>query len=130
MPLPKKYLFDVSFDQPQGPGGPMRKPAEPHFSRADLESARTAGHAEGHAAGLAAAATAAEQRSSAALDTLSAGLAALAQNHDAIAAELRKDALALLRLALGKLAPALCHKEPLAEIEAVLAQCLAEALDE
>ena len=125
MSAPQRYLFDVSFDGP----GPLPG-SEPRFTSAELEAAREAGFEAGHAAALAAAAAASEERIAAALETMSAGIRAFAEAHAALALEAEAKAVALLRAILRKAVPALCRKDPLAEFEALVADCLGELLDE
>ncbi|HXQ51565.1 MAG TPA: flagellar assembly protein FliH [Stellaceae bacterium] len=131
MRSPRKYLFDVSFDEPDPPvpAGTRRAP-DPVFTRADLDAARAESFAQGHVAALAEAARSGEARATDALTALERDAAALIEARDAIARDAERDAVALLRTVLGKAVPALCRKEPLAEIEALVVRCLGETLDE
>ena len=119
MGQPQRYLFDVSFDQAE-PGAAAR------FSSADMEAARVTGLAEGHEA----AAASIEARVAATLEALKRGMDALEAARDACMREAEQRAIALLRTALQKTVPALCAVDPVAEIEALLAHCLAETPDE
>lgn len=129
MPATRRYLFDTSFDAPDD-AAPARSPAEPRFTLAEIEAARAGGVAAGREAALAEVAQQTEQRIAAAIEALSGEAAQLLAFSQDVAAATERQAVALLRAALHKLAPALCRKDPLAEIEALLAQCLSEALDE
>lgn len=129
MALARKFLFDVSFDAPDPPPEAAAL-AEPAFVPADIDAARAEGFAEGHKAALAEAAAAAEALAACALETLAGGLQRLFDAQREATAAIERDAVALLRAVLQRAVPALCRKDPLAELEALIAQCLAEALDE
>lgn len=128
MAAPQKYLFDVSFDMPGPlPGMPG---AEPHFTRADLEAARAEGIAEGREAAFAEAAAAVEERIAASLDAIGRHATAMLELREALSRDTQVRAIGVLRTVLEKAVPALCRKDPLAEIEAMVTECLAEVLDE
>jgi flagellar assembly protein FliH len=55
---------------------------------------------------------------------------ALVEARAALAAEMQRDAIAVLRAVLQKAVPALCRKHPLAEIETLVADCLRDSLSE
>jgi flagellar assembly protein FliH len=129
MARPQKYLFDVSFDAPEQPF-PAGKPPEPVFTRADLEAARDEAAAQGRAAALAEAACARDERTTAALEALGRDIGALIAARAALAREAEDQAVSVLRAVLQKTVPALCRKDPLAEIEALVAGCLADVADE
>lgn len=126
----KKYLFDVSFDQVAEKLAPEAAPAEETFTRGALDQARQAGYAEGHAAGLAEAAEATTSTAARALDAITKALPAFLATGDAHAREIERQAVAALRTVVAKALPAYAAREPLAEIEALLNKCLAEAIDE
>ena len=130
--IPQKYLFENSFDQPQGPIAVNfgRKPMEPTFSRAELDAARAAAMEEGRQAGLIEARASLEQRLADTVDRLSAGLDALLAREEEIRRETERQAIELLRTALAKALPELARAGPLAEIEAMIASSLAEVVDE
>jgi flagellar assembly protein FliH len=132
MGMPQKYLFDVSFDQPEPPNAaaPARVPPAPLFSEAEIEAARSEGFAAGHGTALVEAAQQAEARVAEALERLADGAAALVDAHAKFAAETERKAVAVLRAVVQKAVPTLCRKDPLAELEAITGRCLAEALDE
>jgi flagellar assembly protein FliH len=131
MRSPQKYLFDVSFDEPDPPvPGAGRHAPEPVFTRADLDAAQAEGFVQGRGAALAEAARSGEARAATALEALERNVAVLLEARAAIAREAVRDAVALLRAVLGKAVPALCRKDPLAEIEALVVRCLGETLDE
>lgn len=131
----QKFLFDTSFDPPEETARPAappppRLPPEPTFSRAELDAARDAGIAEGRTVAFAEAAGGTEQRTATALGLIAAELQSLTSARASLAAEVQRDALALVRIIVRKLAPALCRKDPLAEIDALVAEILRDAIDE
>ncbi|HUZ72630.1 MAG TPA: hypothetical protein VMU87_06575 [Stellaceae bacterium] len=130
MGAPQRYLFDISFDLPDLGGSGAGGAKAPRFTGADVEAARAEGIAEGREATLAAAAAATEARIAAAVEALGRGIDALAKARSAWMHETEQRATALLRAALGKAVPAFAAKDPIAEIEALVAGCLVEALDE
>jgi flagellar assembly protein FliH len=132
MANPRKYLFDLSFDHPQGPVAVRfgRNPTEPTFTRAELEAACAAARHEGHQAGLAEASTTTEGRLADATLALGSGLALLIARADEMRREAEVRALELLRIVTAKAVPALARKEPLAELEAMVIDCLREAAEE
>ena len=132
MPNPRKYLFDLSFDQPQGPVAVRfgRTPPEPSFTRTELEAGCAAARQEGRQAGFAEAAAGAEARLADATEALASGLASLMARADQIRREAETHAVELLRMVTAKAVPVLARKEPLAELEAMLIDCLREAAEE
>ncbi len=127
----RKFLFDVSFDENavKAVAAPPPEPEET-FTRAELEAARQAAHAEGHGAGLAEAVREATLRAAAALETLAKGIATLIAAQDSAVAETERQAIAALRVIVAKTVPAFAAKNALTEIEAFATKCLAEAIDE
>jgi flagellar assembly protein FliH len=134
MSAPHKFLFDRSFDLPDAPRNAPRKPpppvAEPTFSKAELDAAREAGVAAGRAAALAEAAQSNETRVAGSLSSIALGLKVILAARGRYAEDAQRSALETLRAVLAKALPALCRKAPLAEIEAMVAECLREAFDE
>ena len=132
MPNPRKFLFDLSFDQPQGPVAVRfgRNPPEPAITRAELEAACAAARQEGHQAGFAEASAGAETRLAGATEALASGLASLIARVDEIRREAEADAVELLRLVTAKAVPALARKAPIVELEAMVSDCLREAAEE
>jgi flagellar assembly protein FliH len=126
-----KYLFERSFDNVEQPRALSRKPPpEPPVSRAEFEAARGAAFAEGRKSGLAEAALSAEERTAAALTTLAADIKALLAQREECTADVERQAIEAMRAIMRKAVPALCRKDPLAEIEAVIDACLHEAFEE
>lgn len=132
MATPRKFLFDLSFDHASGPVAVrfQRNPSEPTFSRIDLEAACAKAREEGHQAGLAEAAASIEGRLAQAAEGLVSGLASFAAKEEEIRCETETRAVELLRTVTAKAVPALAGKEPLADLEAMVVDCLREAADE
>jgi len=128
----RKYLFDHSFDQVQGPVAVrfQRSPMEPTFTRTELEAAVAKAREEGRQAGLAEAAAAIDGRLAQAAETLTSSIASLAARNDELRREAETKAVELLRLVAAKAVPALARKEPLTDLEAMVIDCLREAADE
>jgi len=128
----RKYLFDQSFDHPQGPVAVrfQRHPMEPTFTQTQLDAACAKAREEGHQAALAEAAAGIDGRLAQAAETLVSGLASLAEQEEEIRREAETRAVELLRMVTAKAVPALVRKEPLADLEAMIVDCLREAADE
>jgi flagellar assembly protein FliH len=127
----KKFLFDVSFD----PVAPLPEAAPPivveeTFTRAELEAACAAAHAEGRRAALSEANEATAARIAAALEALAREIPPLIAAADARAADVERQGIAALRAVIAKTVPALAARESLAEIEALATRYLVEAIDE
>jgi len=132
MGMPQKFLFNVSFDQPEPllPPGARRTPAEPTFTRAELAAACETASSESRKVALAEAAQSSEERQAGSLAALERGIVSLLESRAELAREAETQAGALLRAVLLKAVPALCRKDPLTEIEALLTGAIGEALDE
>jgi flagellar assembly protein FliH len=132
MATPRKYLFDLSFDHASGPVSVrfQRNPTEPTFTRTEVDAACAKAREEGHQAALAEAAAAIDGRLAQAAEALVSGLASLAERSDEFRRETETRAIELLRAVVGKAVPALVRKEPLADLEAMVIECLREAADE
>jgi flagellar assembly protein FliH len=134
--VPQKFLFDTCFDPPAAPRVAPPKPVEPvpppepTYTRAELEAVRAAGVAEGRAAAMVEAAQSAETSAAVTLAAIARDVAALIEARGALAGEMQRDAVAVLRAVLQKTVPALCRKHPLAEVEALVADCLRDSLAE
>jgi flagellar assembly protein FliH len=117
---PAKFTFDLDLAyRPTSLTG-VRDPA-----RLDIErEARAAGYAEGFAAGEKAAAAAAAQALAGAAGTIAQRAASLLAGADKARAEAERDTIALAATTARKLAAGLIAREPVAEIEALLVDCL------
>jgi len=135
MAAPARFLFDLDFTRPEPPAAP----AEPERPRIDLdqhlaemvaleERVRAEAYEEGRQDGFVAGRTDAEARAAERLADEAAGLASAAR---ALLGELDAERLAVERIAVDlavaaarRLATTLIEREPLAEIRALLADCL------
>lgn len=126
MPDPAKFLFETRFEHGMRPSPPPRN----SFTAAELEAARKAGEQTGHAAGRAKAMAEIEARAAAAVEKLVTGMAAalsdIAVRHETQTRENLATAVEVVR----KLFPALAQRHEIAEIEALLADCVARMPDE
>lgn len=123
---PSRYLFDEVFalDVVKTPQ------AAPAISTAVHDAAVAAARAEGHAAGLAEGRRQAEDaitaRIAASLDTLCAGMTGLVDRAAADRLEIEATAVEMARCTAMRLAPGLVAREPAAELDLLLAGCLAD----
>src|SRR5438045_3269531 len=124
-----KFLFETSFEA-QRAGEAPPPPVRRSFTPAELETARREAHAHGLDAGRAEALTAIEGRAAEALAALAGKLAAVAQA--ATAAEIARthELVAAMGTIARKLMPGLAERHGLAEIEALLLDCLGRLHDE
>ncbi len=131
MGKPQRFLFDVSFDQPDPPEpvGPAAAP-EPRFTPAELAAARAEGMAGGRSAALAEAAQSTEARVADAIERLTRALKRLLDERARVEGEIERNAIALIRTVLQRAVPALSARDPMAELEAFVARTLGEAFDE
>jgi flagellar assembly protein FliH len=133
MTHPHKFLFDRSFDLPDAPRPLSRKtatPAEPTFTKTELEVARAAGFAEGHRQALDETTQSIEARAAAALQTLAATIAEALKSREHAAEAAQRRALETIRAIMRKAVPALCRTAPLLELETLVSECVREAFDE
>jgi flagellar assembly protein FliH len=130
MGRPQKYLFDTSFDDDQLEPIAGQGAAELGPTRAELEAARAEGLSQGRTDALFEMAGLVETRAADALVALDRSVAALLDARAALARDTEGQAIALVRAVLHKAVPALCRKDATAEIEALVARCLADALNE
>lgn len=135
MSAPHKFLFDRSFDHAEVGRAALRQtppppPPEPTFSRAELDTARAQGVAEGREAALAEAMQSVDERAAAALSTFAVGVREMLETRQRYADDAQRQSLDAMRSIVQKIVPALCRKAPFTEIEALIADCLREAFDE
>jgi flagellar assembly protein FliH len=132
MALAEKFLFDFSFD---APGGDARHrgvvtPAEPVFTRVELDAATAQARDEGRAAGLAEALSQREQQISDALSDIAERLGDLLAEKASANRESERNTIELTRAIASKLFPALLRKGALAELEAIVIQCMHDTIGE
>lgn len=120
----KKFTFDA-FDAPPPPTVDL-----PTFLAEDLEAARQAAFIEGEEAGRQAALTLIEQAAADSAAEIARAVAALFSSEAARTERAKVDAATLAHAIAQKLAPRLLAAAPLAEIEGVVAHCLATCFTE
>jgi len=128
----ERYLFDRGFDA-VGTATNADAPApEPVFSESDLQQAQAEGYARGRAEAAAEqdAHRAAERLRQAALETIAAELAALAERFDAVTEAAGTDAVRIALAVSRKLLPACWRDAAAAEIESLVRTTLAGLTDE
>jgi flagellar assembly protein FliH len=132
MALAQKFLFDFSFD---APGGDARQrgvvtPAEPVFTRLELDAATARARDEGHAAGMSEALSQREHQVTEALSAIAERLGTLLAEKASADRESERNTIELTRAIASKLFPALLRKGALAEIEAIVIQCMHDTIGE
>ncbi|MCB9958582.1 MAG: hypothetical protein H6843_08280 [Rhodospirillaceae bacterium] len=106
------------------------QPEGPQFSEDDVEDARAAGYAEGEQAGHQAALAGIEQRLAGMIEQIPGTLGGLIKAQKQSDADLVEHAVGIAVTVGRKLFPELARRRGLAEIEAVVRDCLEEMIDE
>lgn len=121
-----KFQFDKVFEVDGA--GYAHEPEEvsPQFSEDDLTAARAEGQQMGFDAGLQQARGEIDAAVAGSLQVLGAEFQQLEARHQQALLSIRAEAAELAMLIASKLAPELIRREPTAEIEALIAQCLSE----
>lgn len=120
MRTPAKFLFDNDFGRSTRPPGAVQL-AEHQLALTEAESR---GYRNGYAAAQAEAAAANERQMAAALGRAAASLQALARGLAATQAQLEAEAVEVAVAVASRLASALVAREPLAEMAALVSDCL------
>ncbi len=120
MPAPARYLFEVDFAA--GDRSPNMVPTAEH--KAKLAEAEQRAYANGFAAAQAEAQADVTRRLSIALELISKELTGITRGLRGVEDRLEAEAVAVATAVARKLAPELLKREPLAEIEALVADCL------
>ncbi len=128
----EKFLFDTAFDAElqNAARAAHDTRGQRSFSADELAEARNQGFAAGHAAGLEEATQAAEHAAGEALAAIAERLETMAAQLDQTREEREQQAVETAVLLLGKLFPELARRNALGEVEALIAQCLAQLHDE
>lgn len=127
----QKYLFDVSFEQDQGPDGPGEKRKErPKYFEADLEQARQEGFAAGKDAGAKETRGAIEEEVNQTLDKVSQQLTELFQAQAEALERQSREAVETAVTVVRRLFPAWASKHGLSEIESIVGECLERLREE
>jgi flagellar assembly protein FliH len=127
MPSISKFLFDN--DLGKAKTAPVAKAIRRNFTAAEVEAEKAKAFAEGHAKGVADTQQDATMRAAAAFQSISAQLGNMIQQVDAQRTETNKAAVAAAVAMTRKLLPALARREAMAEIEALVAECLGRMHD-
>ncbi|MFO0293901.1 MAG: hypothetical protein ACK51F_11220 [Rhodospirillales bacterium] len=122
MPEITKFLFETRFEA----GAPAPPPPRKHFTAAEVEAARAAGLRDGQAAGRAKALAEIEARTAAAVESLAAGMGQTLAQIDARHGAQMREALDTAVETVRRLYPALAARHEITEIEALLAECVAQ----
>lgn len=128
-----KYLFQRSFapeDIAAEEKARAKKATAPTFDEGELEAAREQARAEGHQAGLAQARTEIEQIVANTLHSVETSINGLLGRYDQDIADVRRDAAEMAVTVARKLAPTLIARQPAAEVEALVTECLSDLRDE
>lgn len=148
-PRVRRYLFETSFDPEEierraqlarqaaeaaraaaEPPPPPPPPPPPTFSAEELAAARAEAYASGLEAGRQEAMASIERVVGDALQALAPQAAALVEAQRAVDDELVRDAAEVALAIVRKMLPEYTRKHGLAEIEAMIRECLARMLDE
>lgn len=132
MNAPQKFMFERSFETAEPPGAPRKVVKEPvrTFTEAELSQAREDGYAAGKLAAEQAAAQAVERHVAQALASLTQKLAELAKNQTEAVERHSGEAVHAALAVIRKLFPKLTQDHGVAEIEAVVAECLGQLREE
>lgn len=122
---PAKFTFDLDLARGEREAERLTEDLEAELRQAATEEGRKAGYEAGFAAGERSAASVAEQALAVAASILTDRAASLLGQIDRARAEAERDAVALSAVIAGKLATSLIAREPAAELEALLVDCLA-----
>ncbi len=123
-----KFMFDNAFDAIGSDRSPTAK--KPAISEQDLEQAREQAFAEGRSAGVAATQGEIDAAIAKALHAITSGLTGLGAAQVAANDALYRDGVELACLVASRLASALVADQPLAEVEALVRDCLEHLRDE
>jgi flagellar assembly protein FliH len=123
----KKFKFDTSFDP--GSGGTDSR-GERKYTTDDLAIAEEAAREQGRLAGIAEARTSIEHTTAVALSRIGGQLQALGRTTEDIHYESASHALKIAVAAVRKVLPDLARRNGLAEIEALVRECLNTFYDE
>ncbi|MDX2102827.1 MAG: FliH/SctL family protein [Alphaproteobacteria bacterium] len=151
-PTVRKFLFDLSFDrydpppppepepepepepvwepEPEPVWEPPPPPPPPTFSEEELAAARAAAFADGEATGRAQALQSLEHRIARAMEAMAATLPQVLNDRDRAAEAFSHEAARLAHALVRRLVPDLTRRYGLGEIEAVVRESLAKAVDQ
>ena len=125
-----KFLFDNAFDgftRGQKPAPPAERPTR---TEAELAAACAAAMAQGQNAGLEQGRAEQAARLAQAVELIAGEMQGLGASQSQALAAMRQAAAQLALAIAARLAPALIARQPLVELEALIAECLAELTSE
>lgn len=135
----QRFLFDTSFDldvpdledeaTEEAVETPEPEPP-PTFTEEDMAAARAAARAEGEAAGRAEATASVERQAAEAMTVIGDRVGTLLEAQHGQDAELSGQAVEAALAMVRKLFPDLARRKGMAEIEAVIGECLGDLMDE
>lgn len=125
-----KFLFDTDFSGADEAARLAPRPDARRFSAIELEQAKAAAHAEGVAAGRAAAEQEIARRIADACAALGTRVGELMAAHAAQHEAQTREAVAAATEIARRLLPSLGKREAIAEVEALVRECLARLHDE
>ncbi len=131
--MSEKFLFDTSFEAEDLGGDavrPVHKPLPPKFGEEDLERARAEGHASGKEIGTQEAMQSIEQQIAKTMNAVSTQLSGLSQAQVESHARQGREALEVALTVVRKIFPGLAERHGLAEVEAVVRDCLERLREE
>lgn len=114
----KKFLFDTSFDEPDG------------AKNADVEQARAEAFEEGRAAGRAEAESATERTAAEALQAVAGKLGEIEASREALEGILARHATQAAVAMVDRIVPGLVRKSGVEEVEALMRDCMERLIDE
>ncbi len=129
MPAISKFLFETSFEAQRLGEAPPPRPRQ-NYPAAEVEALRDAAHADGVAAGIAQAMASIEAAASDTLTAIGGHLEAFAATVSAQENARTRELVGVVATIAKKLVPGLIERHGLAEIEALLGECLARLHDE
>lgn len=129
----QRFTFGQQFDPSAAAVEAYRSPQRDESERkrqAELDAARAAGFAEGHEAGLAAARAEINAAMAACLERVAMLLGDIGRSEEATGHMLARQSVDIARAVGSQLASRLMAAQPEAEVEALVAECLAQLRDE
>lgn len=125
--MSERFLFDQEFDA----NGRARPRARAEvFDEDDLAAARAQAYADGEQAGMAAAASGVEANAVQILELIAQGMAGTAEAFNSFAEGWRQDVAGIAVSVGRKLADRLIAEQPMAEIEAMVLDCVGQLQEE
>lgn len=125
--MSERFLFDQEFD---ANGRALPRARAETFDEDDLAAARAQAYADGEQAGMAAAASGVEANAAQVLERIAEGLQGTAQDFTSFSEDWRRDTVDVAVSIGRKLAAKLIAEQPMAEIEAMVLDCVGQLREE